>query len=81
MRHIKIDYLYKPVLIRIYKKFKKYPNRPFFAKDFSIEFNRIRQVYFDVLIKLGLIKKVKVIYFCGKKYHIKHEKIGYKLIK
>lgn len=79
MRHIKIEFLYKCVLLRIYKKFKKYPNQVFSARDFSIEFNRIRQTYLDVLIKLGLIKEVKVIFFCGRKHKVKHEKIGYKL--
>lgn len=79
MIQIKINYINKNTLLRIYKMFKSYPNRPFLARDFSLNHNKLRQTYLDVLKKLGLIKEVKVVYLNGKNRNAKHETIGYKL--
>ena len=67
-------------LIKIYKQFKREPNKTFIAKDFfNIGYNRNR-IYLNTLIKLGLIKQVSAIYFpFGNRKTIKDIK-GYRLI-
>ena len=64
-------------LLRVYEKFKKFPQRTFVAKDFGMITHQARP-YLEALVGLKLVEKIGVIYKCGNKSQIRKEVKGYK---
>ena len=66
------------VLLGMYKRMKRNPNRVFLAKDFGPKHKR--NPYFPLLIKLGLIEQVPVKYRLGKNLRSTKLIKGYKFV-
>ena len=66
------------VLLGMYKRMKRNPNRVFLAKDFGPKHKR--NPYFPLLIRLGLIEQVPVKYRMGKNLRATKLIKGYKFV-